>query len=213
MAEILKNKQLQIIVMALSFLFVFLPYFLNVPQLNTASTKLVTICSIVTAFTIALAVIAQFRRGMNIINRRSRGWYFKAYMLVTLVLMLGFSLMSRESGPYQWVMFAVVNPLSSVNYGILAFYMASTAARAFRARNTKALMLLVSGFIVLMYQAPLTGAYFTGFEPIALYLGSTFAMAAGRMFLISVTVGAIVFGVRVILGKEPSVLGISKEEK
>lgn len=213
MAEILKNKQLQIIVMALSFLFVFLPYFLNVPQLNTASTKLVTICSIVTAFTIALAVIAQFRRGMNIINRRSRGWYFKVYMLVTLVLMLGFSLMGRDSGPYQWVMFAVVNPLSSVNYGILAFYMASTAARAFRARNAKALMLLVSGFIVLMYQAPLTGAYFTGFEPVSIYLGSTFAMAAGRMFLISVTVGAIVFGVRVILGKEPGVLGISKEEK
>jgi hypothetical protein len=38
-------------------------------------------------------------------------------------------------------------------------------------------------------------------------------MAAGRMFLISVTVGAIVFGVRVILGNEPSVLGISKEEQ
>jgi hypothetical protein len=213
MAEILKNRQLQIIVMMLSFLFVFLPYFLNVPALNTASTKLITITSILTAFTIALAVMAQFRRGMNIINRRSRGWYFKAYMLITMVLMLGFSLISRETGPYHWVMFAVVNPLSSVNYGILAFYMASTAARAFRARNTKALMLLVSGFVVLIYQAPLTGAYFGGFEPIALYLGSTFAMAAGRMFLISVTVGAIVFGVRVILGNEPSVLGISKEEQ
>ena len=212
MAEILKNRQLQIIVMMLSFLFVFLPYFLNVPQLDTASTKLITITSIVTAFTVALAVIAQFRRGMNIINRRSRGWYFKAYMLVTLVLMLVFSLISRETGPYHWVMFAVVNPLSSVNYGILAFYMASTCARAFRARNTKALLLLLSGFIVLLYQAPLTGAYIQGFEPIALYLGGTFALAAGRMFLISVTVGAIVFGVRVILGNEPSVLGISKEE-
>ena len=198
--------------MLLSFLFVFLPYFLNVPQLNTASTKLITITSIVTAFTVALAVLAQFRRGINIINRRSRGWYFKAYMLMTLVLMLGFSLISRETGPYHWVMFAVVNPLSSVNYGILAFYMASTAARAFRARNTKALLLLLSGFIVLIYQAPLTGAYFTGFEPIALYLGSTFGLAAGRMFLISVTVGAIVFGVRVIMGNEPSVLGLSKEE-
>lgn len=212
MAEILKNRQLQIIVMMLSFLFVFLPYFLNVPQLDKASTKLITITSIVTAFTVALAVIAQFRRGMNIINRRSRGWYFKAYMLVTMVLMLLFSLISRETGPYHWVMFVVVNPLSSVNYGILAFYMASTAARAFRARNTKALLLLLSGFLVLLYQAPLTGAYIPGIEPIALYLGNTFGMAAGRMFLISVTVGAIVFGVRVILGNEPSVLGISKEE-
>jgi len=212
MAEILKNRQLQLVVMALSFLMVFLPYFLNIPALNTASTKLITITAIVTAFTVALAVIAQFRRGMNIINRRSRGWYFKVYMLVTLVLMLLFSLMGRESGPYHWVMYSVVNPLSSVNYGILAFYMASTCARAFRARNTKAMLLLLSGFIVLLYQAPLTGAFFPGIEPVALYLGDTFGFAAGRMFLISVTVGAIVFGVRVIMGNEPSVLGLGGEE-
>jgi hypothetical protein len=31
------------------------------------------------------------------------------------------------------------------------------------------------------------------------------------MFLISVTVGGIVFGVRVLLGQEPSVLGAGKE--
>jgi hypothetical protein len=38
-------------------------------------------------------------------------------------------------------------------------------------------------------------------------------MAAGRMFLISVTVGAIVFGVRVLMGKEQSVLGVGKEDR
>jgi len=89
---------------------------------------------------------------------------------------------------------------------------ASTAARAFRARNTQALLLLTTGFIVLLYQAPLTGAYAPWLEPIALYFGDTFGMAAGRMFLISVTVGAIVFGVRVLMGKETSVLGVGKEE-
>jgi hypothetical protein len=89
--------------------------------------------------------------------------------------------------------------------------MASTCARAFRARNLRALMLLATGFIVLLYQAPLTGAVFPGLDPIALYLGGTFAMAAGRMFLISVTVGAMVFAVRVLLGKEMQVLGFGRE--
>jgi hypothetical protein len=66
---------------------------------------------------------------------------------------------------------------------------------------------------VLLYQAPLTGAYAPWLEPIALYFGDTFGMAAGRMFLISVTVGAIVFGVRVLMGKEQSVLGVGKEDR
>jgi hypothetical protein len=212
MAEILKNRQLQIGVMILSFLLVFIPYFIVSPELEAASTKLITITAIVNAVTLVLAMYSQIRRGANIIERRSRGWYFKAWMILSMVLMVIFAFFGRETGPYHWVMYAVINPLSSVNYGILAFYMASTAARAFRARNTQAMLLLATGFIVLLYQAPLTGAYAPWLEPIALYFGNTFGMAAGRMFLISVTVGAIVFGVRVLLGKEPSVLGVSREE-
>jgi hypothetical protein len=207
MTEILKSRPLQLAVMAISFLIVFVPYFLDIPALDNASNKLITISGVVTAFTVSLAVYAQFRRGINIINRRSKGWYFKAYMLVTIPLMLILYLFMPNAGPYSWIMYSVVNPLSNVNYGILAFYLSSTAARAFRARNSRALLLLISGFIVLLYQAPLTGAFFPQIEPVALYLGDTFGAAAGRMFLISVTVGAIVFGVRVLLGNEPSVLG------
>ncbi len=198
--------------MALSFLLVFIPYFLDIPQLNQASTELVTITSVVTAFTVALAVVSQYRRGMSFITRRVKGWQFKAYMLIAIALMLVFALFGRDQGPYQWVMLAIVNPLSGVNYCILAFYMSSTAARAFRARNSKAILLLLTGFIVLLYQAPLTGALFPSINPIGVYLGATFVTGVGAMFLISVTVGAIVFGVRVLLGKEPSVLGIGGED-
>lgn len=212
MSEILKNRELQLIVMALSFLLVFVPYFVEIPSLEAASTKLITITAIVNAVTLILALNSQIRRGINIVQRRQTGWYFKAYMIITMILMVIFAFFGRETGPYHWVMYAIINPLSSVNYGILAFYMASTAARAFRARNTQAILLLTTGFIVLLYQAPLTGAYAPWLEPIALYFGDTFGMAAGRMFLISVTVGAIVFGVRVLIGEETSVLGIRKEE-
>jgi hypothetical protein len=212
MSDILKNRELQLIIMGLAFLLVFIPYFIESPGLEAASTKLITITAIVNAVTLVLALNSQVRRGLNIMQKRQTGWYWKAYMIITMVLMVIFAFFGRETGPYHWVMYAIINPLSSVNYGILAFYMASTAARAFRARNTQSMLLLATGFIVLMYQAPLTGAYAPWLEPIALYFGNTFGMAAGRMFLISVTVGAIVFGVRVLLGKEPSVLGVREEE-
>ncbi len=212
MAEIIKTKEFQLGIMLISFLIVFVPYFINIPALDAVSTKLITIAALVNVFTIALAVFSLVKRNVNFIQRKTRGWYFKAYMLTTLALMLVFSTFGLEHGPYHWVMFAVINPLSSVNYGILAFYMASTCARAFRARNTKAALLLITGVIVLLYQAQLTGTVFPGIEPVALYLTNTFGKAAGKMFLISVTVGALVFGVRVLLGNEPSVLGIGGED-
>jgi len=212
MSEIIKTKEFQLSIMLISFLIVFIPYFLDIPALDAVSTKLITIAALVNVFTIALAVSSLVKRNMNFIQRKTRGWYFKAYMLITIVLMLVFSMFGLETGPYHWVMFAVVNPLSSVNYGILAFYMASTSARAFKARNTKAALLLITGVIVLLYQAPLTGTVFPGIEPVALYLTDTFGKAAGKMFLISITVGALVFGVRVLLGNEPSVLGIGGKE-
>lgn len=212
MSDVLKSKELQLGILVISFLITFVPYFLNIGPLEAASNKFNPIVAIITHFTSALAVLSQFRRGMNIIKRKQRGWYFKAYMLAAIVLMCLFSLLGRDTGPYHWVMFAIINPLSSVNYCILAFYMASTCARAFRARNTKAMLLLLTGFIVLLYQAPLTGAFFPGIEPVALYLDDTFGMVAGKTFLISVTIGAIVFGVRVLLGNETSVLGRGAEE-
>jgi len=208
-----RSREAQLIVMLLAFLATFVPYFINVPPMETFSTKLITISAITAAFTLALAVYSQFMRGTHFIQRRARGWQFKAYMIVGMVLMPLFALVGMETGPYHWVMYAIINPLSSVNYGILAFYMASTCARAFRARNTRALLLLATGFVMLFYQAPLTGAVFPGIEPLALYLGETFVMACGgRMFAISATVGAIVFSVRVLLGKEPSVMGFGREE-
>ena len=213
MSSILKSRELQIALLIIAFLIVFIPYFIPIPSLDWFSNELITITAITSAFTIALAVYSQFRRGFSFINRRSRGWIFKAYMLVTLVLMVIFYVLWGDStGPYNWVMYSIITPLSSVNYSILVFYMASTGARAFRARNLKALLLLITGFIVLFYQAPLTGAFFPQITVPADYIRGTLVTAASTMFLISVTVGAIVFGMRVLMGKEPNVLGIQQEE-
>lgn len=211
MSQILRSRELNLIAMFLAFLAVFVPYFVNVPALDVFSTKLITITAITTAFTLLLAIYSQFRRGFDFVRRKPRGWIFKVYMMSAILLMLLFALGGLETGPYHWVMYAIITPLSSVNYGILAFYLASTCARAFKARNTKSMLLIFTSLIMLFYQAPFTGVY-VDLGPIGIYLADTFVMAAGRMFLISVTVGAIVFGVRVLLGQEPSVLGIGREE-
>ncbi|GAI05459.1 unnamed protein product, partial [marine sediment metagenome] len=56
MSEILKSRELSLIAMFLSFLIVFVPYFIDVPVLDTFSTKLITITAITVAFTLLLAI-------------------------------------------------------------------------------------------------------------------------------------------------------------
>jgi hypothetical protein len=211
MSAFFKRKDIQITIVGVSFLIVFLPYFFDVPALQTFSVKLTTVASLVNAFTLALAIHAQFRRAINAWRVKSKGWGWGIYMLIALILMILFGIYGQDKEPWHFILFAVINPLSSVNYSILAFYMSSAAARAFRARNLNATLLLLSGFIVLLYQAPMTGAVFPAISPVALYITGTFAMAYARVITMGTTVASIVLGVRMLTGREVSFLGFARE--
>lgn len=212
MSVFFKRKDIQVTIVAISFLIVFIPYFFDIPVLGAFSVKLITIASLINAFTLALAVNALMRRALNTVRRRGRGWWWAVYMVACLFLMMLFGAIGEDKAPWHWVMFAIVNPLSSVNYTILAFYVSSACARAFRARSIHAFLLLATGFIVLLYQAPLTGAVFPAIDPVALYFTDTFAMSFSRTTTMGLTVASIVLGVRMLLGREVQFLGFTREK-
>jgi len=212
MSSFFKSRSAQISVLIVSFLLVFVPYFIHFQPLEWFSGKLMTIAAVTNAFTITIAVYSQYRRSGRFITERRKGWIYHIYLIVLMIFMVfsGFVIGQHEGG-YKWLLKAVVTPLSSVIYGILAFYMASAGARAFRARSAHAALLLVAGLVVLLYQAPLTGSIFPGIESASTYLTDTFGMSVSRMFSISVCIGAIVLGVRMLTGKEVAFLGFGEE--
>lgn len=212
MSAFFKSRSAQLSILVISFLVVFVPYFVNIPQLDWLTIKLSLIAGVTNAFTIVIAVYSQWRRSGRFVRERRKGWVYHIYLLLLMVFMIFNGVVfGQHVGGYEWLLKAVVTPLSSVIYGILAFYMASAGARAFRARSPHAALLLIAGFVVLLYQAPLTGAFFPGIEPAADYLTKTFGMSVSRMFSISVCVGAIVLGVRMLTGREVAFLGFGEE--
>lgn len=214
MSSFFKSRSAQITVLIVSFLLVFVPYFIPWGPLDWLSGKLMTIAAVTNAFTIVIAVYSQFRRSGRFINERRKGWVYHIYLLALMAIMtLSGFIFGQHAGAYEWILLAVVTPLSSVIYGILAFYMSSAGARAFRARSPQSALLLIAGFVVLMYQAPLTGAFFPGIEGAATYLTDTFGMSVSRMFSISVSIGAIVLGVRMLTGKEVAFLGFGEGDE
>lgn len=214
MSSFFRSRSVQMTILVVSFLLVFVPYFIPWGPLDWLSGKLMTIAAVTNAFTIVIAVYSQFRRSGRFINQKRKGWVYHIYLLALLAIMtLSGFILGQHGGAYEWLLLAVVTPLSSVIYGMLAFYMSSAGARAFRARSPQAALLLLAGFVVLLYQAPLTGAYFPGIEGAATYLTDTFGMSVSRMFSISVSIGAIVLGVRMLTGKEVAFLGFGEGEE
>ena len=73
-------------------------------------------------------------------------------------------LVSQEGVPFWWIYSYVYKPLTATMFAMLAFYIASAAFRAFRAKNIEATLLLGTAFIVLLGQI-YAGEWLTSFLP------------------------------------------------
>ena len=107
----------------------------------------------------------------------------------------------------SWVYFHIFLPCQATMFALLAFFIASAAFRAFRARNTEAALLLGAAIIVLLGRAPV-GAYIHDWLPLwTNWIIDVPNNAGRRAILMGAALGAIVTGLRVLLGMERQHVG------
>lgn len=123
----------------------------------------------------------------------------------------------EEGSAFWWLYEYMMQPITATMFSLLAFYVASAAFRAFRAKNVEALLLLGTAFIVLLSQAeePLR-ALVAGTPPkreelylphAALWIRSVFNTAGQRAIIIGISIGVAATSLRVLLGRDRSYLG------
>jgi hypothetical protein len=103
---------------------------------------------------------------------------------------------------FQFAFDEVYTPLSATIYALLAFYVASAAFRAFRAKNVHATLLLVAAVIVMMGRVPIGAWLWSGLPFMKDWLLMWPNTAGQRAIQMGTAIGMIATGLRVIFGVE-----------
>lgn len=187
-----------------------------------------------------LAAIAFILGGGNLLKMHLQkiaaqraGWGYSAVTLVAFLVTLTIGLgkigvrpddpsaawsgsYDQEGSAFWWIFTYVFSPLNATVFALLAFFVASAAFRAFRAKNTEATVLLATAFIVLLGRT-YAGVFLTDWLPEELsflefdrltgMIMNVFNMAGMRAITIGIALGVVATSLRVLLGIDRSYLG------
>lgn len=205
-----------------------LAFFLNPEQqaLGDISQGLLIWTSIIGGFAIMLGAVSILRVNWRSVSQRRPGW---GYNLVTVLAVFVMALPAlwpkswlpesistiagRNAGSiYDWFFLYICTPMSQTMFAILAFYIASAAYRAFRARTAEATLLLITACLVMLWRVPMGEALLNGIHEglpqwINTYVMGGINLAVQRGIIIGAALGAATMSLRIILGIERTYLG------
>jgi hypothetical protein len=191
------------------------PYFNNIFK---GTTRWVYVMGV---FATVIGIGTLARLHIKRIARKSNGWIYSIVVFIGFFVTAGVGIISgKKSDLFLWIFNNINASLESAMFSLLAFFMASAAYRAFRARTFEATLLLISAIIVMLGRVPIGVFLWQNIIPQALvdrypffpeesaeWLMSHIAMTSRRGIMIGAALGAISTSLKVILGIERSYLG------
>jgi hypothetical protein len=193
--------------------------------------------TIVSGFTLVLGVFSIVRVNARAVKRRSEGWPYKLATVISVFAMAlpamlpvskdtfggkvffsifpesWSSLFGTGTGSIYDGLFTYVDqPMMETMFAMLAFYIASAAYRAFRARNAESTLLLITAVLVMLWRVPMGEAFLRLFGEnvpnyINMYVMNGFNVAVQRGIIIGAALGAASMSLRIMLGIERTYMG------
>ncbi len=166
---------------------------------------------IVYAFALLLGSISLWISHQKKLQQRAEGWPYSAVTLTALALVTLLGVTQGVGGEtiVGKIYDSVNAPLASTMFSLLAFFIASAAFRAFRARNIEATLLLLTAIVMMVGRVSIGEFIWKGFPPLTEWLLDVPNLAAKRAVAIGVGLGAISTALKIILGIDRSYLGRS----
>jgi hypothetical protein len=179
--------------------------------------------NIVTVFAYILGVGSMLAVNGGKIIKNQPGWGYNVLLIVSFAVTLYLGVMrgTGQGTGFYWIFEYVYGPLQATMYALLAFFIASAAFRAFKAKTVEATFMLVTAFIVMLGRVPVGEQLWNGFWAmlhldgvvmsintlIDRWIMGSFNTAGQRAILLGASVGAISVSLKILLGIERSYLG------
>lgn len=196
-----------IIVFAFGF-FVITAFFIPLGAFQSASQTFETWYTGVLAFFVFIGIFNIVKVNVNKIQRRLSDWQYSIILLLFLILMMGAGFIGGpEGGLFSYLFEHMQIPLGATMFSLLAFFVASAAFRAFRARTPEATLLLIAAVIVMIGRVPIGYYIWRGFPGVVEWIMNVPNTAAKRGILFGADLGLISMALRVLLGIERSYMG------
>lgn len=187
-------------------------FFIQAPEiyLADAAGNLALVASVIAAYATIMGIVSVMIMHGKHVQKRTKGqWIYSVILLVLLVIMIGVGMIGRL-GTHPYFMWLYQFPLLSIDttiYSVLAFYIASAAFRALKIKSVEGCILVVAGVFLMLMNAPVGAAIWTGFPLIGTWIMNVPNGAAFRGFIIGSSVGAVAMTLRVLIGRERGSLG------
>jgi len=162
----------------------------------------------VIAFFVFVGILNLARINIIRIQNKRQDWQYSVILLVFLATMMAAGFVQGPDGlvfNYLFINFQI--PLSATMFSLLAFFVASAAFRAFRAKNPEATLLLIAAVLVMIGRVPIGYWIWHGFPDLVEWLMQVPNTAAKRGIIFGIDLGLISMALRVILGIERSYMG------
>lgn len=214
MSSIIKKQLVQAIAIIVAVI-MFADFFLAWPVFKTGAATLQTWASVILNIAMGLGAINILRSNSRQVMKKTKGtWPFSLWLIVLFVVTFGLGLtgylssgVAENNFQYNWIFNNVYVSLGQTLYAITAFYIFSAAYRAFKARTLDATVLLIAGMLVLLTNAPIGEAIWSGFPTMGRWLLDYGQVPSMRTFIIVGALGLMAYGLRALLGKETGFFG------
>jgi len=183
-------------------------YFFQVPIINSLARDVTVAILVMSACAIGLGIISLTKIHVARISKKKPHSLESVIMLVTLAafILVG-SVLGSGDPNYVYMFQNIIVPLDSTMFSIAGFFMASAAYRAFRARSNEALALLVAAVLVMLGQAPIGEAIWSGFPGICQWILDVPNTAGVRALIMGIAIGMLSLTIRMLMGHERGYLG------
>ncbi len=217
------KKRLPLILVLVTGIFGAVTYFVPHHSIQAVDESVRNdVMRIIAAFSLVLGLGSILQHHFNKIQRKAQNWQYSWITVITIFVtgVIGLfggidlahpGVLPTHIGGFSFHMqtlyMNMMVPLGATMFSMLAFFMASAAYRAFRARSFSATLLLAAAFVLMLGAVPLGRMIFHPLPSFAEWILAVPNTAAKRGINFGIQLGILATSLKILLGVERGWLG------